>query len=141
MGKKKPDPKRDVGKQKKDDDLLARHGMTKEQQFGATMRAAAVPPSDFEGEYKGPGTYNSPGAQALQRILWEVRMRKATGIPKVKDDDMRNPGKSAMDLIAGGPKTTASPTVGSKSKKDFLSGLTSEYGTKSLLKGMLKFRK
>ena len=137
MGKKKPP----VKKPKKADDVLQRHGMSKQEQHGAVMRGSAVPASDLQGEYKGPGTYNSPGAQGLQRILWEVRMRNATGIPKVNDDDMGNPGKSAMDLIPRGPKTTASPTSGTKSKKDFLTGLTSEYGTKSLLRGMLKFRK
>ena len=142
MGKKKPDPKRPakqpVGKKKKTDDLLERHGMTKEQQHGALMRASAVPPSDFEGEYKGPGTYNSPGAQRLQRILWEVRMRNQTGIPKVGDDDT-NRGKSAMDLIVRGPKTTASPTSGRGARKDSLRGLTPEAGTKSLLKGFIRF--
>jgi hypothetical protein len=143
MGKKKPDPKRPakqpVGKQKKNDDLLARHGMSKEQQRGAEMRGAAVPASDFEGEYKGPGTYNSPGAQRLQRILWEVRMRNQTGIPKVRDDDMGNPNKNAMDLIVRGPKTTASPTLGRGARKDSLRGLTPEAGTKSLLKGFIRF--
>jgi hypothetical protein len=143
MGKKKPDPKRSgkksAGKDNKADDFLERHGMGKAQQHGAGMRAAAVPASDFEGEYKGPGTYNSPGAQRLQRILWEVRMRGATGIPKLGDDDMPNQRKDAMDLIVRGPKTTASPSPSRGPKRDSLSGLTSEYGTKSLLKGMLKF--
>lgn len=70
---------------KAEGDILAEHGMTTEQQHGAVMRAAAVPVSDFEGEYQGPGTYDSPGARLLQRITWEARMRKATGIPKLGD--------------------------------------------------------
>ena len=73
-------------KKKRTDDFLAGHGMTPEQQHGATMRAAAVPVSDFEGEYQGPGTYDSPGARLLQRITWESRMRKATGIPKLEGE-------------------------------------------------------
>ena len=132
MGKKKPDPKQPSKKRK---DFLEQHGMSKEQQHGANMRASAVPASDFEGEYKGPGTYNSPGAQLLQRILWEARMRGATGIPKISDDPNKNP----MDLNRVGPKTTASPTPGRGSRKDPLQGLTSEFGTKSLLKGFLKY--
>jgi len=141
MGKKKPDPKKPVKKPKKTDDTLEKHGMSKEEQHAAVMRAAAVPVSDFEGEYKGPGTYNSPGAQYLQRIMWEVRMRRATGIPKLGDDETRNPDKNAMDLIPRGPKTTASPTPVRGVIKDPLSGLTPEYGTKSLLKAILQFRK
>jgi len=58
------------------EDFLSESGMTPEEQHGAAMRASAVPASDFEGEYKGPGTYSSPGAQVLQRKLWESRMRK-----------------------------------------------------------------
>jgi hypothetical protein len=73
-------PKRKVGKE----DFLSEHGMTPDQQFVAERHAAAVPASDFEGYYPMPG-YNYPGAQRLQRILWESRMRKATGIPKVND--------------------------------------------------------
>ena len=49
---------------------------------------------------------------------------------------------SAMERImlnAPGPKTTASPAPGRGPKKDTLRGLTHEAGTKSLLKGMLKF--
>jgi hypothetical protein len=68
-------------------DLLSEHGMTVEQQHGAEMRASAVPPSDFEGEYQGPGRYTSLGAQFLQRILWESRMRNATGIPKLENEE------------------------------------------------------
>lgn len=64
-------PKRRVGKE----DFLAGHG----------MNAAAVPVSDFEGEYESSGSYNSPAAQRLQRVSWESRMRKSTGIPKVSD--------------------------------------------------------
>ena len=73
-------PKRKVGKE----DFLSGHGMIPEQQHAAEMNAAAVPASDFEGYYPMPG-YNYPGAQRLQRILWESRMRRATGIPKVND--------------------------------------------------------
>lgn len=76
-------PKRKVGKE----DLLSEHGMTSEQQHGAEMRASAVPASDFEGEYEGQGTYTSIGAQLLARMAWESRMREATGIPKVNDDE------------------------------------------------------
>jgi len=74
-------------KEKPENDLLAEHGMTPEQQHGATMRAAAVPVSDFEGEYAPLEgfTYNSPGAQFLQRVLWEAQMRRATGIAKLGD--------------------------------------------------------
>lgn len=72
-------------KKKKTDNFLSEHGMTIEQQHGAEMQAAAVPVSDLEGEHQGPGTYNSPGARLLQRITWEARMRKATGIPKLGD--------------------------------------------------------
>jgi len=43
------------------------------------MRAAGVPSSDFEGEYQSQGTYNSPSAQRLQKVLWESRMRKEMG--------------------------------------------------------------
>lgn len=68
-------------------DLLSEHGMTAEQQHGAEMRASAASPSDFEGEYQGPGIYASLGAQFLQKILWESRMRKATGIPKLENEE------------------------------------------------------
>jgi hypothetical protein len=59
-------------------DFLSESGMTPVEQHGAVMRAAAVPASDFEGEYQSQGTYSSPSAQRLQRILWESRMRRAT---------------------------------------------------------------
>ena len=140
MGKKKPDPKRS-GKNNKANDILEQHGMSRQEQHGANMRASAVPASDFEGEYKGPGTYNSPGAQRLQRVLWEVRMRGQTGIPKLGNDDMPTSGRDAMDLIIRGPKTTASPMPKRQSQKDSLTGRTNDAGTKSLLKGMLKFLK
>lgn len=70
-------------KKKRTDDFLAGHGMTPEQQHGATMRAAAVPVSDFEGEYYDGLTYN-PNSY-FSRVMWEARMRKATGIPKLGD--------------------------------------------------------
>ena len=49
-------------------DFLEAGGMSKEEQHAATMRAAAVPVGDFEGEYEGPGTYTSPAAQALRNV-------------------------------------------------------------------------
>lgn len=61
---------------KRQDDFLAGHGMDPMEQHAATMRAAAVPVSDFEGYYPGPGTYNSPGAQRLQKATFESRMRR-----------------------------------------------------------------
>lgn len=70
---------------KDEENLLTEHGMSPIEQHGAEMQAAAVPVSDLEGEHQGPGTYNSPGARLLQRITWEARMRKATGIPKLGD--------------------------------------------------------
>lgn len=66
-------PRRKVHKQ---DDFLSGHGMTAEQQHGAEMRASAVPASDLEGEYPGPGTYTTPGAKLVSRVLWESRMRR-----------------------------------------------------------------
>ena len=76
-------PKRKVGKE----DFLSGHGMTPEQQHAAEMNAANVPVSDLEWEGQGPGTYTSPASQLLARIAWESRMRRATGIPKVNDDE------------------------------------------------------
>lgn len=70
---------------KDEENLLTEHGMSPIEQHGAVMRAAAVPVSDFEGEYQSLGTYDSPGARLLQRITWESRMRRATGIPKLGD--------------------------------------------------------
>jgi hypothetical protein len=67
------------------DDFLSSHGMVSAQQFGAVMRASAVPASDFEGEYDAVGTYSSPAAKMLQRKAWESRMRQATGIKKEED--------------------------------------------------------
>jgi hypothetical protein len=77
----KDNPKRRVGRE----DFLAGHGMDPIQQKAAEMNAAAVPVSDFEGEYESSGSSNSPAAQLLQRVMWESRMRKSTGIPKVSD--------------------------------------------------------
>lgn len=57
-------------------DFLSGHGMTSLEQHAAVMNASAVPASDFEGEYKGPGTYTSAGAQRLAKVAWESRMRK-----------------------------------------------------------------
>jgi hypothetical protein len=62
-------------------DLLEEHGMSKAAQKAATMRAALVDPSEFEGEYEGPGTYTSAGAQLLQNITQhrarELKVKKA----------------------------------------------------------------
>jgi hypothetical protein len=62
-------------------DFLEAHGMSKESQYAATMRAATVPVSNFEGEYQSIGTYNSPAAKALQNITQhrarEVKVKKA----------------------------------------------------------------
>lgn len=60
-------------------DFLSDSGMIPAEQHGAVMRAAGVPASDFEGEYQSQGTYNSPSAQRLQKVLWESRMRKEMG--------------------------------------------------------------
>jgi hypothetical protein len=69
------------------DDFLSAAGMSPVEQHAAEMNAAAVPASDFEGEYDAVGTYNSPAAQRLQRLLWESRMRQQTGIPKEEEDN------------------------------------------------------
>lgn len=65
------------------DDFLESLGMSKEQQYAATMRAAAVPVSDFEGEYQSQGTYNSPAAKILQNVTQhrsrELKVKKAYG--------------------------------------------------------------
>ena len=57
------------------DDFLSGSGLHAVDQHGAVMRASAVPASDFEGAYEGPGTYTSPMAQLLQKKAWESRMR------------------------------------------------------------------
>jgi hypothetical protein len=57
-------------------DFLAGSGMSAESQHASVMNASAVPSSDFEGSYEGPGTYTSPMAQLLQKKAWESRMRK-----------------------------------------------------------------
>lgn len=61
------------------DNFLAGHGMNPAEQHGAVMRASADALSNLEGEYQGPGTYTSKGAQLLQRKAWESRMRKEMG--------------------------------------------------------------
>ena len=62
-------------------DFLEAGGMTKAEQHAATMRAAAVPASDFEGEYEGPGTYTRKRAQILKNItqhrVRELKAKKA----------------------------------------------------------------
>ena len=66
-----------------DKDLLEAHGMSRESQYAATMRAATVPVSDFEGEYQQQGTYTSAAAQTLQKATQhrarEVKVKKAYG--------------------------------------------------------------
>jgi len=57
-------------------DFLSQKGMSPLEQFGATMRASAVPANSFEGEYLSQGTYNSKGANLLKKVSWESRMRK-----------------------------------------------------------------
>ncbi len=63
-------------------DFLEAHGMSKASQKAATMRAAAVDPSDFEGEYEGPGTYNlvNPVLKAIgdERVR-ELKVKRAYG--------------------------------------------------------------
>jgi hypothetical protein len=63
------------------DDFLEGQGMSKAEQHAATMRAAAVPVSDFEGETPGPGTYTSRGANLLRSVTQhrarEVKVKKA----------------------------------------------------------------
>lgn len=70
---------------KAEGDILAEHGMTTEQQHGATMRAAAVPVSDFEGEYAPLEGFTYNPNSLFSRRMWEYRMRMATGIPKLGD--------------------------------------------------------
>lgn len=60
----------------RNNDFLSGSGMSAEEQHAAIMRASAVPASDFEGEYKPIGTYNSPMAKLLKQKAWESRMRK-----------------------------------------------------------------
>ena len=52
-------------------DFLAGSGISAESQHASVMTASAVPASDFEGDYEGPGTYTSPMAQLLQKKAWE----------------------------------------------------------------------
>jgi hypothetical protein len=67
-----------VSKHNKDQfkDVLSEMGMSPEEQHAAVMNAANVPLSEFEGEYQGIGTYESPAAQRLKKVMWESRMRK-----------------------------------------------------------------
>lgn len=62
-------------------DFLEAHGLSKASQYAATMRAAAVPVSDFEGEYESQGTYTSRSAQLLKSVTEhrarEVKVKKA----------------------------------------------------------------
>jgi hypothetical protein len=66
-----------------DKDFLETHGMSKASQYAATVRAANVPVSDFEGEYESQGTYTSAAAQMLQKATQhrarEVKVKKAYG--------------------------------------------------------------
>lgn len=56
------------------EDFLAQHGLSKASQYAATMRAAAVPASDFEGEYPQQGTYNL--GHPLLKAIGEERIRE-----------------------------------------------------------------
>jgi hypothetical protein len=62
-------------------DILEEHGMSKGAQKAAAMRAATFDPSEFEGEYEGPGTYTSTSAQMLRDITQhrarELKVKKA----------------------------------------------------------------
>jgi hypothetical protein len=64
-------------------DFLEAHGMSRESQYAATVRAATVPVSDFEGEYESQGTYTSRSAQMLKKATQhrarEVKVKKAYG--------------------------------------------------------------
>lgn len=66
-------------KRNRKNDFLAGHGMSPTEQFVAERQASAVPVSDLEGEFEGPGTYTSRSASLLQRKAWESRMRKEMG--------------------------------------------------------------
>ena len=69
------------------DNFLAGHGMTPEQQHAAVMNASAVPASDFEGEYEPLEGFTYNPNSLFSRVMWEARMRKATGIPKISDEE------------------------------------------------------
>lgn len=62
-------------------DHLESLGMSKGAQKAATMRAATFSPSDFEGEYSGPGTYTSASANILKNVTQhrarELKAKKA----------------------------------------------------------------
>jgi hypothetical protein len=64
-------------------DFLEGHGMSKASQYAATVNAANVPVSDFEGEYQQQGTYTSATAKMLQNVTQhrarEVKVKKAYG--------------------------------------------------------------
>jgi hypothetical protein len=64
-------------------DFLEAHGMSKASQYAATVNAANVPVSDFEGEYESQGTYTSRSAQMLKNVTQhrarEVKVKKAYG--------------------------------------------------------------
>jgi hypothetical protein len=65
------------------EDFLEAHGMSTASQYAATVNAANVPVSDFEGEYEPQGTYTSPAAKMLQDVTQhrarEVKVKKAYG--------------------------------------------------------------
>lgn len=67
----------------RNDDFLEGRGMSKAEQHAATVNAANVPVSDFEGETSGPGTYTSRGAKLLRNVTQhrarEVSVKKAYG--------------------------------------------------------------
>lgn len=64
------------------EDFLAGHGMSPVEQKAAAMRAAAVPASDFEGEYPSQGSYNlvHPLLKAIgEERARELKVKKAYG--------------------------------------------------------------
>ena len=75
-------PNRKTGK-----DFLSKHGMTAANQQAAVMRASAVPASDFEGEYEPLEGFTYNPNSLLSRVMWESRMRQATGIPKLDKEE------------------------------------------------------
>ena len=64
------------------DDFLSEKGMSKAEQHGAVMRAAAVPVSEFEGHYPYYKT-SGPSANLLSKALFESRMRRE--MPEMRD--------------------------------------------------------
>lgn len=65
------------------EDFLSEMGMSKEEQHAATMQAANVPVSDFEGYFP---LYKTSGraASLLSKALFESRMRRE--MPEMKGE-------------------------------------------------------